>query len=349
MSNPRMIIGGFVAGVLAFAGMFAFVFLGLGPTAAAPPAGSAAPAAPAIQAAAATATPVPANAAGKNQDYYGNLLTQNLATRLGVDRAKLDAAFSAAMQDTVDQAVRDGKLTQDQAGKVRDFAASGLAGLLGSSLNGEQYGSRLDSADADAIVGAVGQLFGMTADQLREAVHGGQTLDTLEQSHHVTAQQVNDAALHTIRTQLDQGVQSGKWSQAEADKMYQGYSDEIDNVLLKMTGALAKTGGSGPAGDFGPAVEGAIAKLFGMSADEFAAALKSGQTLAALEQAHTVDHAQVRAAALAAAQTMINQGLQSGKWTQAQVDAQVGNVGDFVDRILTKLGGPAPAAGGATQ
>jgi hypothetical protein len=349
MSNPRMIIGGFVAGVLAFAGMFAFVFLGLGPTAAAPPAGSAASAAPAIQAAEATATPLPANAAGKNSDYYGNLLAQNLAARLGVDRAKLDAAFSAAVQDTADQAVRDGKLTQDQANKVRAFAGSGLAGLLGSSLNGEQYGARLDAADADAIVGAVGQLFGMTADQLREAVHGGQTLDALAQAHHVTMQQVHDAALGTIRARLDQGVQSGKWSQAEADQMYQDYSDEIDNVLLKMTGALAKPGDTGPAGAFGPAVEGAIANLFHMSADEFMAAIKSGQPLAALEQAHNVDHATVRAAALDAAQTVINQGLQSGHWTQAQVNAEVGNLGDFVDRILTKMGGPAPAAGGATQ
>jgi hypothetical protein len=348
MSNPRMIIGGFVAGVLAFAGLFAFVFLGLGPTAAAPPAGSAAPAAPAVQAAAATATPAPANPTGKNQDYYGNLLAQNFATRLGVDRAKLDAAFSAAVQDTVDQAVRDGKLTQDQAGKVRAFAGSGLAGLLSSSLNAGESGPGFDAADVDAIVAAVAQLCGMSADQLREAVHGGQTLDTLAQAHHVTMPQVHDAALHAIRARLDQGVQSGKWSQAGADKMYQGYSDEIDNVLLKITGALAKPGDTAPAGAFGPAVEGAVANLLHMSADEFAAALKSGQTLAALEQAHNVDHAQVRAAALDAAQTVINQGLPSGQWTQAQVDAQVGNVGDLVDRMLTKMGGPAAGGSGAT-
>jgi hypothetical protein len=342
-----MIIGGFVAGVLAFAGMFAFVFLGLGPTAAAPPAGSAAPAAPAIQAAPATATPLPANAAGKDPDYYGNLLAQNLAARLGVDRAKLDAAFSAAVQDTVDQAVRDGKLTQDQAGKARAIGGSGLAALLGSSLNAAQAGPGFDGADVDAIVGAVAQLFGMTADQLREAVHAGQTLDALEQAHNVTAQQVHDAALHAIRARLDQGVQSGKWVQAEADKMYQAYSDEIDNVLRKMTGEVGKSADTGPADPFGPAVYGAIARLFAMSPDDFVAAIKSGQTLAALEQAHGVDHAQVRAAAVDAAQTVINQGLQSGQWTQAQVDAQVGNVGEFVDRLLTKLGGPAPAAGGA--
>ncbi len=344
MSNPRMIIGGFVAGVLAFAGMFAFVFLGQGPTAAAPPA---APAAQAAQAAA-TATPLPANVAGKNSDYYGNLLAQNLAARLGVDRAKLDSAFSAAVQDTVDQAVRDGKLTQDQGNKVRAFAGSGLAGLLGSSLNAGESGPGFDAGDVDAIVGAVGQLFGMTADQLREAVHGGQTLDTLAQAHHVTMQQVHDAALHAIRTRLDQGVQSGKWVRAEADKMYQAYSDEIDNVLRKMTGEVGKSADTGPADPFGPAVYGAVAKLFAMSPDDFVAAIKSGQTLAALEQAHGVDHAQVRAAALAAAQTVINQGLQSGQWTQAQVDAEVGNVGEFVDRLLTKLGGPPPAAGGAT-
>ena len=340
MSNPRMIIGGFLAGVLAFVGLFAFVFLGLGTTAAAPPADPAAPAAPALQAAAATATPLPANAPGKDQDYYGNLLAQNFATRLGVDRATLDAAFSAAVQDTTDQAVRDSKLTPDQAGKVRQIAGSGLAALLGSSLNAGESGPGFEAADVDAVVGAVAQLLGMNADQLRAATRGGQTLDALAQAHHVTMQQVRDAALHALRARLDLGVQSGKWTQAGADKMYQGYSNEIDNVLRKMTGALAKPDDSGPAGAFGPAVEGAIANLFHMSADEFAVAIKSGQTLAALEQAHNVDHAQVRAAALAAAQTMINQGLHSGQWTQAQVDAQVGNVGDFVDRLLTKLGGP---------
>ena len=343
MSNPRMIIGGFVAGVLAFAGLFAFVFLGLGPTAAAPAA------APAAQAAAATATPAPANATGKDQDYYGNLLAQNLAARLGVDRARLDAAFSAAVQDTVDQAVRDGKLTQDQAGKVRTIAGSGLAALLGSSVSAGESGPGFDAADVDAVVAAVAQLFGMSADQLHEAVHGGQTLAALEQAHNVTAQQARDASLHAIRARLDQGVQSGKWLQAEADKMYQGYSDEIDNVLLKITGAPAKSGDTGPAGAFGPAVEGAVATLLHMSADEFTVALKAGQTLAALEQSHNVDHAQVRTAALDAAQTVINQGLQSGQWTQAQVDAKVGNVGDLVDRMLTKMGGPAAGGSGATQ
>ena len=35
--------------------------------------------------------------------------------------------------------------------------------------------------------------------------------------------------------------------------------------------------------------------------------------------------------------------------TQAQVAAQVGNVGDFVDRMLTKMGGPTAGGTGATQ
>jgi hypothetical protein len=330
--------------VLAFTGLFAFVFLGLGPTAAAPPA------APAAQAAV-TETPVPAapaGAPGKQQSGYGELLAQNFAARLGVDRAKLDAAFSAAVQDTVDQAVRDGKLTQDQAGKVRTQAGSGLAALFEMGVRASDAQAGLGAEDVNAILAAVAQRFGLNADQLRAAVQGGQTLDALEQSHHVTAQQARDAALHAIRARLDQGVQSGKWTQPGADKMYQAYSDEIDNVLLKITGAPPKAEDTAPAGAFGPAVEGAVANLLHLSGDEFAAALKSGQTLAALEQSRNLDHAQVRAAALAAAQSVINQGLQSGQWTQAQVDAQVGNVGDMVDRMLTKMGGPAAGGSGAT-
>src|SRR5207249_354322 len=45
-------------------------------------------------------------------------------SRLGVDEAKLNAAFTGAVNDTIDQALRDGTIAQDQANEVRSKAAS---------------------------------------------------------------------------------------------------------------------------------------------------------------------------------------------------------------------------------
>ena len=55
----------------------------------------------------------------KDQQYYMDLLEQNLATRFGVDKAKLNSSFAAAVSDTVDQAVQNGDLSQDQATQIK--------------------------------------------------------------------------------------------------------------------------------------------------------------------------------------------------------------------------------------
>ena len=124
MARKPMILGAALAGLLVFAVIASGLFVSRGPAAAAP--GAATPPA--------AATPAAAGAAG-SQDYVTRL-TQDFAARLGSDPARVDAAFSAAANETIDQAVRDGKMDANTANIARKMAASGLSGTLQAQLGG---------------------------------------------------------------------------------------------------------------------------------------------------------------------------------------------------------------------
>src|SRR5437868_4108533 len=76
-------------------------------------------------AATAAAQPAAPSSDSGNADgvKYSNALVANFASRLGVDQARLNSAFTAAANDTVDLAVRDGKLTPEQAAKIKSLTA----------------------------------------------------------------------------------------------------------------------------------------------------------------------------------------------------------------------------------
>src|SRR5205814_513695 len=137
------------------------------------------------------------------------------------------------------------------------------------------------------------QLFGMSYDQLVSAAKSGQTLDSLEQAHHITAQQVHDAALTAARNALNTGVQNGKWTQAQADETYQAFSLKVDSTLPELMSGVARVR-AGANGDMKnnpkqailDAVASAVAPLFNMSAADLNTAWQAGQSLHTLAQAH---------------------------------------------------------------
>ncbi|HUS16905.1 MAG TPA: hypothetical protein VM536_18055, partial [Chloroflexia bacterium] len=178
-----------------------------------------------------------------NEAAYVDQLTHNLAIRLGTDEGHLNAAFQAAAQETLDQAVRDGKLPANQATTAKALAAKGLAGVLVTMFQdagGKDVGtSRAMEAAYGAIVPAVSALFGLTAEQFAAAIEGGQTLQTLKAAHGTSDQQVRDAAMAGVRTALANGVQAGQWTNAEADTAAHMLEANLDNVLLKLTSAGA--------------------------------------------------------------------------------------------------------------
>jgi hypothetical protein len=73
---------------------------------------------------------------GSDTGDFANLLARNLGTRLGMTQPQLDAALTAAVLDTIDQAVHDGQLTPAQAAQAKARASQGLVALFRDGFAG---------------------------------------------------------------------------------------------------------------------------------------------------------------------------------------------------------------------
>lgn len=174
------------------------------------------------QAAVTSAQATPPAAATTEASSLSSRFLDQLAAALGIQRSALDSAMSGAASSTVAAAVADGSITQERADAL---AARAAAGDYGSFFGGRggRGGPRAEAQVEGlrtAMAEAAAQALGITADELRAALHDGQTVAELAAAASTTEQAVNDAALAAAKATLDAAVADGSVTQEQADAIY---------------------------------------------------------------------------------------------------------------------------------
>ncbi|MSP12417.1 MAG: hypothetical protein EXR62_05610 [Chloroflexi bacterium] len=177
-----------------------------------------------------TPTPPARNPAAALQNL-GDLFWQKLAARLNVTVDKLHQEVNAAMQDTIQQEVQDGKLTADQAKRLQDrMQQQGHRGFMpGFPLPGlgPQFGEPLpkgrDSVNprgmGQNMLDAVAKILGMTTDEVRQALQKGQGLGQLADGKGVSRDAVIQVMRNALKADVDQMLGNGRITQQQADQM----------------------------------------------------------------------------------------------------------------------------------
>ncbi len=159
-------------------------------------------------------TPTPgANQAKTN---YQNLFMDKLAAALGVGRDKLNSAFTDARNATVDQEVRDGKLTQQQADRIKANPNVGPGfgfGFRGSERERGEKGAF--SMGGIKVWSAIAGALETTPQDLTNQLRSGKTLAQLAQGKE---QAVKDAIVNTVKPKLDQAVKNGRMTQDQENQ-----------------------------------------------------------------------------------------------------------------------------------
>ena len=167
-----------------------------------------------------TPTPTPS---GTN---YQQLFLQKLASALNISTDQLTSAITTARNGTVDQAVADGKLTQQQANNIKSKPATGLG--LGFRFGGGPRGG-FGFFGGTNVMNAVAQALGITTQDLQSQLQSGKTLATIAQGKE---QAVKDAIVNTIKPTLDQAVKNGKLTQDRENQII----SNIQNGNLQFPG-----------------------------------------------------------------------------------------------------------------
>jgi uncharacterized protein YidB (DUF937 family) len=176
-----------------------------------------------------TATPGPSSTAspGTGNGALRQQFLQDLASRLGVSVDTLQGDIKDSEKALIDQAVTDGKLTQNQANDLKTRIDNGENVQLGKILGNHPKGIR---GVVNNIIGEAAKVLGLQKSDVTAGLKVGPSLNDIANAHGMSTSDFHAKLLAQVKSDLDARVTSGAITQAQADQAYQKFSDNIDKI-----------------------------------------------------------------------------------------------------------------------
>lgn len=182
------------------------------------------------------------------QDTPSTTVPADPAPDPGVERVNpLDSAL--------DELVADGTITQEQADAVaaRTKEKRDELGVGPGGPRGEHRGPGAMFGGIGEAVDSVASQLGITADELKEALRDGTSLNDLAAEHGVDPAAISQAIVDAADARIDAALADGKITQEQADSAKGKVSDSIDGI---MDGSIKGPGRGGAKPPFGRAPAG---------------------------------------------------------------------------------------------
>jgi hypothetical protein len=180
----------------------------------------------------------------------------SLAKHLGISRETLDEATKAAAADQVDALLEAGRITEEQAArmKARIESGEGLFFGFGHSFGGHGFGGH--GHRGHGLVGALdaaAEYLGMERDALVEELRGGQSLADVAKEKGKSVDGLKAAILADAKARLAQAVKDGELTEEQAEAALERLEEHIDDIVQgTRPGLRARRGWMGPGAMWGP-------------------------------------------------------------------------------------------------
>jgi hypothetical protein len=181
-------------------------------------------------------------ALGAGTDSSSSFLN-DFAHRLGVSPAKVKSAYQGAMSDRLDALVKEGKLTQAQANKLKarmkdhTFGGPGAGGpMLGGPMGGpghHGWGGGGRHMRGGPMIGlmAASKYLGITNAELFKELRAGKTPAAIATAHGKTAAGLEAALMAPVTNGLNAAVKAGKLTKAQAAKFEARMRQHINDLV----------------------------------------------------------------------------------------------------------------------
>jgi len=137
-----------------------------------------------------------------------------LAANLGIEQDVLTNAIETTKKQMLDEAVQEGKITQEQADRIaarKGFCGFGFNyGRMG--IEGKPGGRHLDD---------MASILGITSEELKAKLESGKTMQDILSEHGLTFEEFKQKMQELRKEQIARDVAEGKITQEQADKLLQ--------------------------------------------------------------------------------------------------------------------------------
>jgi lipoate-protein ligase A len=168
----------------------------------------------------------------------GERFVAETAERLGVTPEELTSAMTEAQSEIIDNAVAEGRLTEEQAAKLKarieEYGPLSIIGRRDHDGKGLCHGARL-------VVGAAAEVLGKEPAEVAAAVKSGESLAEQARAQGMSVEEFKAALLDTVKRMLQAKVDEGTITQVQADRIFAGIEENIDRIVN-----FEGQGGDGP-------------------------------------------------------------------------------------------------------
>jgi len=182
------------------------------------------------------ASPSPSPSPSSSSQAYCNRFVGHIASNLGKSQDQVNKAISDALSQTLNDAVKNGDLTQKQADAIKARLGNGKAcasgiekGFGGIGRMGRHPGEHFGAVTPTEIATALG----ISEQELRQDLQGGKTLKDIAASKGMDEAAFRSKLVAAVKADLDKQVSAGKLTQQQEDMVLQrlqsGRLPEWDN------------------------------------------------------------------------------------------------------------------------
>jgi hypothetical protein len=164
-----------------------------------------------------------------------------LAANLGISVDELKSALTTTSEQMLDQAVADGKITQEEADKIKEKIESGDGPFLfpfghhgrgGPGFDGHPFmrGFIVGFAGMDVIKQTADYL-GVDRQTVIDGLQNGQSLAQIAEANGKTADGLSSYINDQLKSKLDEAVANNRITQERADSILSNAQEHIDDVI----------------------------------------------------------------------------------------------------------------------
>lgn len=155
-----------------------------------------------------------------------------VAAKLGISQEELSGAIKSAELEMLDEAVAEGRISEERAERVRERIEEGR-GFLGLPVRGPRIGARVIRAGLHLVVDPAAEVLGMERQGLVAELRDGKSLAQIGKEQGVGLEELKSGILEGAEAKLEEAVSNGGLSEERADRVLQRLSERIDDIMSR--------------------------------------------------------------------------------------------------------------------
>jgi CRISPR/Cas system-associated endoribonuclease Cas2 len=177
-------------------------------------------------------------------------IIEDAAEQLGIEPSELQDALKQALENRIDEAVDEGRLTEEQAQRLKErldsTQAPRLFGPFGFGFGGPGpwHGPWHGHFGSFATLDTAASYLGLTESELRAKLADGKSLADVAAEEGKSVEGLVQALVKASTERIDEAVANGKLTKAQADSLKENLEERVRDRVNREPGSFGPFGKS---------------------------------------------------------------------------------------------------------